>query len=210
MKRPDQRSQRSVQPVRRYLEHERYPAVECDDTGALDELKELEELENVSRREFLGRAAASATVLGAAGVGLTARSPEGRAAGKGGDNRYKVSLSLGRQRLGNSTMSVRQVILWTADKKLASWLRSYSNRRGVTGVFSPILRKTTEKVLVDGKKIYHLERKLGAALVRHYRKKTGRHASQPDLMIILGRHWRPRLRGAIVRPTFRPRPRPRP
>jgi hypothetical protein len=181
---------RPLQPVSEYRNHEEYPAME--DAG-------------VSRRGFLGKvAAASAVVAGAVVLPTEAR------AGRGApDNRQKVSLHVGRyQRVGKSHMSVKRIVLFTGDKKLAKWLKRHSNRSGITQAMSPVLRKAKDGVLLDGKKLYRLERQLGAELIRHYRKKTGKTARQPDLMLVVGRYSRPRMMGSPVRPHFKPRIRP--
>jgi hypothetical protein len=183
---------RPVQPVSDYQEHD-YPtfADGC-----------------VNRRGFLGTAAAGALAAGVATAGAVILPTEARAARTDKDPREKVSLYLGRQRLGGSHMSAQRIVLFTADKKLARWMKRYSNRSSITQALSPILRKAKADVLVDGKKLYRLERKLGATLVRHYRKKTGKSTKQPDLMLVVGRYRRPRLRGKIRRPHFRPRIKP--
>lgn len=184
---------RPVRPVSDYQEHESYPSFEAENEG-----------EGVSRREFLGKAAAAAAVAaGAVILPTAARATRGEK-----DTRQKVLLNLGRQQIGKSSMSAQRVVVFTGDKKLARWLKRYSNRSSITGALSPILRKATEDVLVDGKKLYRLERKLGAALIRHYRKKSGKTTRQPDLMLVVGRYYRPRMLGRMPRPHYRPRRKP--
>lgn len=188
---------RPVQPVYEYHQHERYPAVEVED--AVEPEPEI-----LSRRDFLGKA----VVAGAATAGVMTLGSEALATGKDKDKdpRKKVSIYLGRQQVGKSQMSVQRIILFTGDKKLARWVGHYRNRSGITQAVSPLLRKSKAEVLMDGKKLYRLERKVGAAVVRHYRKKTGKAAQQPDLMLVVGRYYRPRMRGRIRRPIFRRRP----
>lgn len=188
---------RPVQPVHEYLEHERYPAVDVEDEDdvALGG-------EGVSRRDFLGQA----VVASAATAGVMTLGSEALAAPRDKDTRQKVSLYLGRLRVGNSQMSVQRIVVFTGDKKLAHWMRRYQNRSGITRAVSPVLRKTKADVLLDGKKLYRLERKIGAAVARYYRKKTGKATGQPDLMLVVGRYWRPRMMGRMVRPHFRPTP----
>ncbi len=179
---------RPIRPVGDYQEHDGYPSFESED---------------LNRRDFMKKAAAT----GAVATGVILLPTEARADRRDKDSRQKVSIYIGRIRLGKGTMSAQRIIVWTADKKLAGWLRKYSNRRGVTNTLTPILRKAKEDVLVDGKKLYRLERKLGAALTRYYKKKTGKTTKQPDLMMVVGRYWRPRMRGRIRRPIYRPKPR---
>jgi len=208
---------RPVQPVSEYQDHERYPSFVV---GGVDESEGVGEGAGVgggegrgegrgegggvSRRAFLGKAGAAAAVAAGAVILPTAA----RATWGDKDKRQKVSLYLGRVQVGKSSMSAQRVIVFTGDKNLARWLKSYSNRRSITQALSPILRKAKDDVLVDGKKLYGLERKIGAALVRHYRKKTGKTARQPDLMMIVGRYWRPRMLGRMPRPYYRRRIRP--
>ncbi len=222
---------RPVVPVSEYFEHESYPPIDPDlAPGPCPELVSgggagagAGAPAVLSRRGFWGRLAlVSATGMGA-GAGATLLSVPAAAGSDPKDRRERVSIDLRGFFIGKQTSLVgRSLLVLTGDRGLARWLRRRSNLGPLLVAIRRVLRAAKEDTLTDGKKLLHLERKLGAEIRRGYRVKTGRTARALDVMLevrspmvsrtvtrIAGGVGLPRLhrrRPAPSRPRRRPTP----
>jgi len=183
---------RPVRPASEYEGHESYPS---------------SEEAWLSRRVFL-RTAAATVAVSAAGATVLG-SEAGAAPGPGAkDKRHRVAIRLDRYtQIGQSGLRADQLIVYTGDKGLARFLRKTSDQRRVNQALTKRLRKVKPKTLYDGRKLYRLERSLGAIVTNVYRKRTGRGARQPDVMLNITRYYRYRRTGGVmISPSFRRRP----
>ena len=155
----------------------------------------------LSRRGFL-KAAAATSAVGAVAVGTRAE-----AAPAFKDKREKITVYLSSyQRIGKSSMRAQRLVVFTKDKKLASWLRNYREQRQVRDALMKVVGKAKEEVLYDGKKLYALERKLGAVVAAQYKKRKKLRVAQPDVMLHVSYYYRRRLMGKMPSPRWRPHP----
>lgn len=164
---------RPLEPVSEYEGHESYPS---------------SEQVWLSRRVFL-RTAATTVVVSAAGA--TALGGEAGAAPAPGvkDTRQRVTIHLDRYtQIGKSGLRADKLIVFTGDKDLASFLRKHVDPRRLKQALMKRLRKVKPKTLYDGRKLYRLERSLGAIVTKQYRKRYGRGVRQPDVMLSITRY----------------------
>jgi len=162
----------------------------------------------LSRRAFWGKAASTAAVVGAVGTGgaVGAVSLVGEAGATPGvkDKRKQITLYLSRYtQIDNSGLRAHRLVVFTGNKDLDRFLRKSSEQSRVKQALMKRLRKVKTETLFDGRKLYKLERSLGAVVVKEYRKRTGKSATQPDVMLSLTRYsgYR-RLGGKRIRPVF--------
>lgn len=189
---------RPLQPVSEYEGHESYPS---------------HEQAGLSRRGFL-RTAATATAFAAVGattLGGEAGAAPASASGPGSgskDKRQRVTIQLDRYtQIGRSGLRAQKLDIFTDNKDLARFLRKHSEQRRVRTALMKRLRKVKPKTLYDGRKIYRLERSLGAIVAEQYRKRRGKRARQPDVMLTITRYYGyMKLGGAMVRPSLRRHP----
>jgi len=147
------------------------------------------------------------TVAGA--VALTGEAGATPASGSK-EKRQRVTIHLNRYtQIGQSGLRAQKLEVFTGDKGLARFLRKSAELRRVKQALDKRLAKVKLATLFDGRKLYQLERSLGAIVAGQYQKRTGRGAGSPDVMLSVTRHYgRMRLGGAMIRPHFPRRPTP--
>lgn len=185
---------RPLAPVTDYVGHASYPSTEAA---------------GLSRRSFLKTTACTAAVTVAGGA-LLAGEVDASPGSK--DKRNRVTIQLNRYtQIGTSGLRAKSLVVFTGNKALARFLGKHSEQRRVKQALMKRLAKIKAKTLFDGRKLYRLERSLGAIVAGQYRKRTGRAAPQPDVMLnITNYHGFVKMGGVVVRPRFRLRPKPTP
>lgn len=178
---------RPLTPVTEYEGHASYPS--CEEAG-------------LSRRSFLKTTACTAAVTVAGGA-LWAGEADATPGPK--DKRQRITIYLNRyNQIGTSGLRAKELIVFTGNKGLARFLQKSSEQRRVRQQLMKRLGKILPKALYDGRKLYRLERSLGAIVAGQYRKRTGRAAPQPDVMLnVTQYHGFVKMGGVIVRPRLR-------
>jgi hypothetical protein len=186
---------RPLQPVDSYAGDEDYPS--SQDVW-------------LSRRAFLGRSASTVAVAAAgAAVGAVGLGGVADAAPGAKDKRKQITIHLSRYtQIAKSGMRAEKLVIFTGNKDLDRFLRKSAEQSRVKRALMKRLQKVKPETLLDGRKLYRLERSLGGIVVGQYRKRTGKSARQPDVMLSLTRFYGyRRLGGVRIRPRRPRRPR---
>ncbi len=140
------------------------------------------ELAHASRRDFL-RASVSATLtaggllLGDAGANVAVAAPRKATT-------YRTSIWAKRGytfRYGNYVL--QRVVLQSRSKRLVTYLGDAKHAAHVDKAVRKVLDAHTCEDLLSGKRLVRLQRSLARALVAVYRRRTGRRAALPTVVI---------------------------
>ena len=178
-----------IEPVTSYSDDLGYPAVDAHDS---------------TRRDFLGWAVAGAAAVGGAlllpSVGEARPSTRQRVT-------FRIHFPKTYRPCG---LMVTQIIIQTWDSRFADYLRNPKKHPAVEAALATVLGKQKCADLQDQRRLAKLRKKLAGALVKNYRKATGRRAALPIVSLVVQKHRRrPPLPGGR-RPPIRPQPIPRP
>jgi len=181
-----------IQPTKHYNEDCGYPSVADID---------------LSRRGFLGAAAAAAAAtaaaaaaVGAAGLGSALLWP-GTAQAGGHGRGQRVVLPF-RHRLRGCKHLIEKLVVLSKDRRLIAFLTAKKERRGIYTVLLATLKAYKCADLHSAKRLGIMQQALGKALAARYRTRTRRRTAAPAVTIIVGQiQQRPPLDGESVMPT---------
>ena len=107
--------------------------------------------------------------------------------------------------VSGSGLAVCSIMVQTRNKAFAQFLIQPLEAKGIRKAILPKLTGLQNRDVTDRKRLAKLRRRVAAALLAHYKKRTRRRAARPVVTLALASRWscrgrRPLVRGRIRRP----------